>query len=69
MIFGWFKRKKQADEVLSELDYGQKQIIYDVEHEEHQKTIQQILVKIDEIRALIHEMREEENAGKSTTNS
>lgn len=68
MIFGWFKRKKQADEIFSELDYGQKPIIYDVEHEEHQKTIQQILVKIDEIRALIHEMREEENAGKSTTN-
>lgn len=67
MIFDWFKRKNQADEVLSELEYGYLPSCYEGVTE-HQKTIQEILTKIDEIRALIHEMKEEKNVGKSTKN-
>jgi hypothetical protein len=68
MIFKWFKRKNQTDDGLSELDYGQKPIIYDAEDEEYRKLIQDIMTKLDEIRELIHEMKEAENEGKSTKN-
>lgn len=67
MIFGWFKRKNQTDDVLSELEYGYLPACYDGVTE-HQKTIQEILTKIDEIRDLIHEMKEAENDSKPTKN-
>lgn len=67
MIFGWLKRKKKPEDSFSELEYGYLPVCYK-ELTEHQKTIQNILDKIDEIRALIHEMKEADNDNKSTKN-
>lgn len=67
MIFGWFKRNKQNDDMLSELDYGES-TVYDSDHAETMNLIQDILEKLDEIKVLVNEMKESNNDSKSTGN-
>ena len=60
MIFGWFEpraRKLQEPKpmwVYSEAPY------YNKEHEETMDIIEEILVKLDEIKLLVEEMKEDE---------
>lgn len=61
MIFGWFKKNKTEQ-------FERVSVSYDEEMKEHRETIQNILDKIDEIRDLIHEMKEAENDEKPTRN-
>lgn len=66
MIFGWLKRNKQNDDVLSELEYGES-TVYNSDHDETMKLMQDILDKLDEITVLVHEMKEKQNVNSKPT--
>jgi hypothetical protein len=67
MIFGWFKRNNTNDDPMSEVLYGESPV-YNKEHGENMKLMQDILDKLDEIMTLVNEMKESENGSKSTGN-
>lgn len=66
MIFNWFKKKQDANDLL-EIDLGQKPV-YNEEELEFKRLIDDILTKLDEIKVLVDEMKQEEKNGKSTGN-
>lgn len=60
MIFDWFKPRK-LQEYKPMWEYSEEPY-YNKEHRETMAIIEDIMVKLDEIKVLIEEMKEEENA-------
>jgi hypothetical protein len=62
MIFGWFRSRSLpsvSKRDLWEYEYSEAPY-YNKEHEETMAIIEDILAKLDEIKALVEEMKEEE---------
>jgi hypothetical protein len=60
MIFNWFKRRKtELSEQKPTWEYAEEPF-YNKEHRETMEIIQDILDKLDEIKELIGEVKEEE---------
>jgi hypothetical protein len=60
MIFNWFKpRKTELSEQKPTWEYAEEPV-YNKEHEETMDIIEDILAKLDEIKLLVEEMKEEE---------
>lgn len=59
MIFDWFKPRK-LQEYKSMWEYSEEPY-YSKEHRETMAIIEDIMVKLDEIKALVEEMKEDEN--------
>lgn len=68
MILNWFKLNKAKSRSTYEIDYANELIVVNKEHQETMKIIQDILAKLDEIKILVDELKEEANDGKSTGN-
>jgi hypothetical protein len=63
MIFGWFRSKSLpsvSKRDLWEYEYSETPY-YNKEHEETMAIIEDILVKLDEIKLLVEEMKNEDN--------
>jgi hypothetical protein len=63
MIFGWFRSKSPRPISPRDLWEYEHDITpyYNAEHEETMAIIEDILVKLDEIKALVEEMKADEN--------
>lgn len=60
MIRAWWKKRQKDVAEQSEWEYSEKPI-YNAEHEETMRIIEEIHAKLDEIRIIVNEMRDDKN--------